>query len=65
MQKKKNIPNVFAKQVLQNKNKLHYIQFDFITNYFSILKKNIYTLCETEALKQNKLIKLHDFRYKA
>jgi hypothetical protein len=65
MNSKKKIPTFFKKQILQNKKQLNSISFDFITNYFYILNLNSIGFDNKEILFRNKLLKLHNFRYKA
>jgi len=62
---KKKIPKFFTKQTYKIKNLKNIIQYDYITNYFCILKekKNYITL--NDYIFSNKLLKLHNFRYKA
>jgi hypothetical protein len=65
MNSKKKIPTFFKKQILQNKKQLNSISFDFITNYFYILNLNSIGFDNKGILFRNKLLKLHNFRYKA
>lgn len=62
---KKKTPKFFIKQTYKIKNLKNIIQYDYITNYFCILreKKNYITL--NDYIFSNKLLKLHNFRYKA
>ena len=65
MKQKKNIPNFFSKQVYTNNKVLNNIQFDYITNYFCVLKKNSSITLLNKIINNNKLLKLHNFRYKS
>ena len=62
---KKKIPKFFSKQIYKIENFKNIIQYDYITNYFCILKeKKTYTNIN-DYIFSNKLLKLHNFRYKA
>ena len=64
MQKKKKIPNFIKKKEFKNLNIKNNIQYDFITNYYIILKNKINTNDNASFIFKNKFLKLHDFRYK-
>ena len=64
MQKKKKIPNFIKKKEFKNLNIKNNIQYDFITNYYIILKNKINTNDNANFIFKNKFLKLHDFRYK-
>jgi len=64
MEIKKNTPKFFAKQIFIFKKIKNAIQFDFLTNYFCVIKE-----CEAyekihDYIFNNKLLKMHNFRYK-
>ena len=65
MNRKKKIPKFFKKQTVINKQVDNCIQYDFITNYFFIVKNKHNSICNESVIFDNKLLKLHDFRYKA
>lgn len=65
MKSKQNIPPFFAKQIYHNKHASNGVQYDFLTNYFCILKKKKMFTPLNGPIGSNKLLKLHDFRYKA
>ena len=65
MQKKKNLPNFIKKKEFKIKNIKNNIQYDFITNYYVILKNTLNTSNSANFIFKNKFLKLHDFRYKA
>ena len=64
MKKKKNIPSVLSKHIVFNKSTFSTIQYDFITNYFSVIKLK-QDIILNEFIHTNKLLKLHNFRYKS
>ncbi|NCT58946.1 hypothetical protein GW776_05565 [archaeon] len=65
MNSKRKIPGFFAKQTLQNKQFNNEVCFDFLTNYFYIIDSNSIGLSIKDVFYKNKLLKLHNFRYKA
>jgi len=65
MQMKKKTPKFFSKQKLSIKNIKNIIQYDFITNYFFIVKKITSFFGLDTFIFKNKLLKMHNFRYKA
>ena len=65
MKSKQNIPPFFSKQIYHNKHASNDVQYDFLTNYFCILKKKKIFTSLNGPIGSNKLLKLHDFRYKA
>jgi hypothetical protein len=65
MQQKKQIPPFFSKQVYSNSQVHNTIQFDYLTNYFCILKNTLRLTVLNKAIYSNKFIKLQDFRYKS
>jgi hypothetical protein len=65
MEIKKKTPKFFSKQIFIFKKIKNSIQYDFITNYFCIIKN-----CEkyekiNEYLFNNKMLKMNNFRYKS
>ena len=64
MMHKKQIPPFFLKQTYYDSANTNNIQYDYLTNYFCILKKKN-TIIWNDYIYNNKLLKLHDFRYKA
>jgi len=65
MKQKKKIPSFFSKQIYSANNVLNMIQFDYVTNYFCVLKPNTNTTILNKVISTNRLLKLHDFRYKS
>ena len=65
MQQKKNLPNFIKKKKFIIKNIKNNIQYDFITNYYLILKNQKNYSNNANFIFKNKFLKLHDFRYKA
>ncbi len=65
MKVKKKIPKYFFKQSIMFKGVFNNIHFDFLTNYFSILKVNKNKNTINSFIYNNKLIKLNNFRYKS
>ena len=65
MEKKKKTPKFFSKQVYWNNKIFNNIQYDFITNYFVVYNNNIENkfLSVEKIIKNNKFLKLHNFRY--
>lgn len=64
MEMRKKIPNFFYKQVFSVNNGINKIQYDFITNYFCIIRKENLSNKTNLIIHNNKLLKLHNFRYK-
>lgn len=66
MMKKKKIPCFIKKKNFINQYSKNNVQFDFLTNYFVILKEfNHLILHPQDFIFKNKYLKLHLFRYKA
>ena len=65
MYSKKKIPCFFSKQTLQNKQQSNTVCFDYLTNYFYILDLKSINLGLKDVVYKNKLLKLHNFRYKS
>jgi hypothetical protein len=65
MQKKKRLPSFFTKQIYWNTNIMNSIQYDFLTNYFCVIKNDVTTGTLHQNIKTNKLMRLNDFRYKS
>lgn len=65
MEKKKKTPKFFSKQVYWNNKIFNSIQYDFITNYFIVYtaKNQNKFLSIEKIIKNNKFLKLHNFRY--
>jgi hypothetical protein len=64
MEMRKNIPKFFSKQIYTLIGLCNKLQYDFVTNYFCILKKEKTFTIINQVIYSNKLLKLHDFRYK-
>jgi len=64
MQKKKNLPHFIKKKQFKKINLKNNIQYDFLTNYYVILKHNN-NITNSNFIFKNLFLKLHDFRYKA
>lgn len=60
-----NLPHFFFKQTFFTKNNFSSIQFDFKTNYICILKNIKYFKNKNQIIYSNKMLKLHNMRYKA
>lgn len=60
-----NLPHFFFKQTFFTKNNFSSIQFDFKTNYICILKNIKYFKNKNQIVYSNKMLKLHNMRYKA
>ena len=65
MQQKRKIPKFFKKKIFHSHGITNSIQYDFITNYFIILKKSCHTTHTNLFIFKNKFLKLHGFRYNA
>lgn len=65
MQQKKKIPTFFKKKIFNSDSRINTIQYDFITNYFIILKKSTHNTHTNLFIFKNKFLKLHGFRYNA
>lgn len=65
MELRQKIPKFFSKQIYTVNDINNKIQYDFLTNYFCILKKQNSMTLLNKAIYSNKLLKLHDFRYKS
>lgn len=65
MQQKKKIPKFVKKKIYWNNKLKNNIHYDYITNYFVILKNSIVKAFTQDIIFKNKLLKLHDFRYKS
>jgi hypothetical protein len=63
MQQKKKTPKYFKKIIFNVDGVTNCIQYDFITNYFSILKDHRKTLNNNLFIFKNKYLKLHGFKY--
>lgn len=65
MQQKRNFPKFLKKKIFWNSQIKNNIQYDFITNYFVILKNVNFISNNQEIIFKNRLLKLQGFRYKA
>lgn len=65
MQQKKNFPKFLKKKTFWNNQIKSNIQYDFITNYFVILKNVNFVSNNQQIIVKNKLLKLNGYRYKA
>jgi len=65
MQQKRKIPKFVKKKVYWNNKLKNSIHYDYITNYFVILKTPVIKTFTQDVIFRNKLLKLHDFRYKS
>ncbi len=65
MQQKKNFPKFLKKKTFWNNQIKSNIQYDFITNYFAILKNVSFSSNSQQVIFKNKLLKLNGYRYKA
>ena len=65
MQQKRNFPKFLKKKTFWNNQIKNNIQYDFITNYFVILKNVNFISNNQEIIFKNRLLKLQGFRYKA
>jgi hypothetical protein len=63
MQQKRKIPKYLKKIVFNIGGISNYIQYDFITNYFSILKEHRQPKHTNLFIFKNKFLKLHGFKY--
>ena len=63
MQQKKNIPKFIKKKIFNVVGIKNSIQYDFITNYFVILKNLNYKTHNNIFIFKNKYLKLHGFKY--
>lgn len=63
MQQKKRIPKFFKKKIFNLPGQTNTIQYDFITNYFIILKKSLNPTHTNMFIFKNKFLKLHGFKY--
>lgn len=65
MEIKKKTPKFFSKQIFSFKKIKNAIQYDFITNYFCIIKNTETYEKVNEYLFNNKMLKMNNFRYKS
>ncbi len=63
MQQKRKIPKFFKKKIFEVNGVKNTLQYDFITNYFSILKKHSQPSHTNLFILKNKYLKLHGFKY--
>lgn len=63
MQQKKRIPKYLKKKIFEITGITNCIQYDFITNYFAILKQHRQLTHTDLFIFKNKYLKLHGFRY--
>lgn len=65
METKKQLPYFFKKQILKNQNQTNTVCFDFLTNYFSLINLKNNATRPYNSINSNKVLKLHNFRYKS
>ena len=65
MQQKKNFPKFLKKKTYWNDSVDNSIQYDFLTNYFIILKKYNFITTSKSIIFKNRVLKLNNFRYKS
>lgn len=65
MQQKKKTPKFLMKKQFSIESLNNCIQFDFITNYFIIIKNYNETYFNELFIFKNMYLKLHDFKYKS
>ena len=65
MQQKKKTPKFLKKKIFEAKGLLNTLQYDFITNYFAILKFYKSNTHTNLFIFKNKYLKLHGFKYKS
>jgi hypothetical protein len=65
MQQKKKTPKFLKKKFFEAKGLLNTLQYDFITNYFAILKFYKSNTHTNLFIFKNKYLKLHGFKYKS
>lgn len=65
MLQKKYIPKFYKKKIFDIQGNTNVIQYDFITNYFIILKKFTHPKHTDLFIFKNKLLKLHGFKYRS
>lgn len=63
MQQKKKVPTFFKKKIFQITGSYNSIQYDFITNYFTLIKKFRNETQTDLFIFKNKYLKLHGFKY--
>lgn len=65
MQQKKKTPKFLKKKIFEAKGLLNSLQYDFITNYFAVLKSYGSSNHSNLFIFKNKYLKLHGFKYKS
>ena len=65
METKKKTPKFFSRQTVNFKNINNAIQYDFITNYFCVIKASKVYEKTDDYISNNKLLKMHKFRFKS
>ncbi len=63
MQQKKNIPTFFKKKIFNLQGSSNCIQYDFLKNYFIVLKQYSNENHTNLFIFKNKFLKLHGFKY--
>jgi hypothetical protein len=63
MQQKKKIPEFLRKKIFEVGGLKNVLQYDFITNYFVILKSYRNSMHTNLFIFKNKYLKLHGFKY--
>jgi hypothetical protein len=62
---KKKVPKYFLKQIYKIEAIKSYIQYDYLTNYFCVLKESNGHYKINSFISENKMLKLHNLRYRA
>lgn len=65
MQQKRKIPKFLQKKQLEFSGVENCIQYDFLTNYFCIIKQYNEEIFTNDFVYKNKYLKLHGFKYKS
>ena len=65
MQQKKKTPKFLKKKIFEAKGLLNSLQYDFITNYFTVFKFYQSINHTNLFIVKNKYLKLHGFKYKS
>jgi hypothetical protein len=63
MQQKKKIPTFFKKKIFEITGAHNCLQYDFITNYFTLIKNFRSEKHTNLFVFKNKYLKLHGFKY--
>lgn len=65
MNTRRNLPKFFFQQTFFDKTMLGAVQFDFKTSSLCILKNSNRTINRNSIIWDNKMLKLHNIRYKS